>query len=124
MNIKLLTISLLLFTLCSNLRISHQLPSPNYLRALFIENASGESATAKAQFESGNSQNYNIPDASEVKVERDVDKGGWTAVDPITNFTVKAAGKEVGLEEPPKGVEIRKYRILPGGELQRAPRED
>jgi hypothetical protein len=50
-------------------------------------------------------------------MDRYIQKGEWTEIDPVISFTIKSAGKEISRNKFPIPVDVGKYRIMPGGEL-------
>ena len=65
----------------------------------------------KCKFQSGEEENYTINLNEEVKVEKSINKGTFSVVDPIESLTIASnnSTKEINFE--PKGVEIHSYDI-------------
>ena len=91
--------------------MSQQKP-PNYVKAATFHNKAGMKVELLARFDSGAKEEYKVANGSSVKVERTIDKGSWTAVDPIKRVELLGAdGQECAFDLVAQGVEIQTYVI-------------
>lgn len=90
--------------------------TPNYVRSATFKNTAEGEVTLKVSFQSGHSEDYTIAAGASRTVERDVENGSHTEVDPITGFTATEGGKTAnGDWAAANGVENRSYNIAAGG---------
>lgn len=66
------------------------LPSPQYVSAITFENQSGKDVNIEVHFKSGHSENYTSGNQP-LEVQRILDHGGYSSVDPIQSFNVHFA---------------------------------
>ena len=59
---------------------------PTYVRSVHISNNYGHPITLKVQFESSE-KSFTVEPNAIVQIEGSIDKGGWTAVDPVKSVT-------------------------------------
>ena len=94
--------------------------TPDYIRALNLHNKITNSFEAKCKFQSGEEEKYTINQNDEFKIEKTINKGSFSVVDPIENLTLTLISnennnnnnnsvKEIIFE--PKGVQILTYEI-------------
>ena len=85
---------------------------PNYVRAATFSNKAGMEVKLLARFDSGATEEYKVANESSVEVRRTIDKGTWTAVDPIKRVELTGAdGENCAFDLVAQGVEIRTYVI-------------
>ena len=91
--------------------MSQQMP-PNYVRAATFNNKAGMGVKLLAFFDSGAKEEYKVANESSVKVEKTIDKGSWTAADPIKRVELTGAdGQNCAFDLVAQGVEIQTYVI-------------
>ena len=95
------------------------LPTPQYIRSAEFDNQCGSLANIELTFESGESESNELLDGQQKLVEKMIDMGGWSAVDPITSMSVSIKGVATSITEPALGVEKRMYTINSNGTLTR-----
>lgn len=89
---------------------------PSYVRAVNFHNSTGKDANIIVTFESGAKETLVCKESSDLHVEREIDQGSFTTVDPVLEFTVDHPSKETNIaSENIKGVEIRNYDIGENG---------
>lgn len=89
--------------------------TPKYIRALNLNNKTSNTIQAKCKFQSGEEENYNINSNEQLKVEKNINKGSYTIVDPIVNLQISANNSAKELNFEPQGVEIHTYDISNNG---------
>ena len=90
---------------------------PNYIRAINLINKTPDIIEAIFKFKSNQEQKYLLNPNEEIKVEKSIDQGTFSSVDPITSLNIstksldndKIKSKEINFVA--KGVEISKYEI-------------
>lgn len=107
--------SIYLLTIYYLTMIGGQVLPPNYVKDITFKNTSAAEATVTVTFKSGATENYTIAPGASAKAEKDVQHDTWTAVDEVTGFTVKSAGKDSTINiNDASGVESRNYNIGEG----------
>jgi len=66
--------------------------SPTYVRSVIVRNTCTRPVNLTVQFESLTEQTHVVEVGSTVKLEHGLDKGGWTAVDPLKSITASLDG--------------------------------
>jgi len=66
---------------------------PKYIRAINFNNDGVNNVTVTATFQSGVIETFQIAQIGTTTIEKDIDQGGWTSVDPIVTFSVNVNGK-------------------------------
>ena len=85
---------------------------PKYVRAATFSNKAGMEVELLARFDSGATEEYKVANESSVYVARSIDKGSWTAVDPIKRVELLGAdGQNCEFDLVAQGVEIQTYVI-------------
>merc|ERR1719265_1020872 len=104
--------------------ISHLHPSmpsmlpPRYLRSAKLVNSTDKEVEVTSKFESGEEEKNQLAAGASKDVEKEIDKGGWTACDPIKQLLIKSGSDEHSVEVECGGVEIHQYTIsYEGGTL-------
>jgi len=93
---------------------------PSYVRAANFTNQSSKEVTIIAHFQSGETQNFQIPLLSNMNVEREINHGSYTTVDPISKIEANHVSTLFQtLEFQPEGIEIHEYVIKDEGESLR-----
>eukprot|EP00927_Polykrikos_kofoidii_P016480 TRINITY_DN1746_c0_g1_i1.p1 TRINITY_DN1746_c0_g1~~TRINITY_DN1746_c0_g1_i1.p1 ORF type:complete len:108 (+),score=22.24 TRINITY_DN1746_c0_g1_i1:70-393(+) len=84
---------------------------PQYLRKAKFVNGTGRTVVVKVSFGSNAEEDYVIEDGASAEVERSVDHGAWSAVDPIKTIVVDADGSAFPIDVSVGGVEIHEYTL-------------
>ena len=77
---------------------------PNYVRSVDVTNQTGNHVTLHATFQSKHQQSYGLAVGQKFHVERDINHGTWTAVDPIVLLTALGSNNSVLAEKAFTGV--------------------
>ena len=89
-----------------------ELPTPNYLKAATFHNKAGVEVKLLVYFDSGATDEHDMVNGSSVKVERTIDKGTWTAVDPIKRVELTGPeGKNCEFDVKVSGIAVLSYTI-------------
>ncbi len=88
---------------------------PKYVRAINFINASNDSVNLNIKFKSGVEVNIQLLQNENKKVEKDIDLGTFTNVDPIVSVRANHGNIHRELAFHPQGVEIHTYKILNEG---------
>ena len=91
--------------------VTSGLPSPSYCRSATFQNKAGTAVKLIIHFESGETEEHDLTNGSSVKVERSINKGTWTAVDPIKRVEVTGLGQNYAFDVITQGVEVLTYVI-------------
>jgi hypothetical protein len=85
---------------------------PQYVRAINFTNSSNGTIVVSCSHQSGEFTNIELSANATQTVEREIDHGSWTAVDPILSFS--ATGNNLAHQSvlAPQGVEIHNVNIL------------
>jgi len=87
--------------------------APNYVRAVKISNQTNSKVTVTSFFQSGEKINYEIPEQTTIDIEKGIDHGTYTTVDPIESIVAKnPSGMLQSIEFHPHGVEIHEYTLI------------
>ena len=82
---------------------------PRYVRSVNLNNNTANPIQVLANFQSGVQTTFDIAAGSSVVVERDVNQGSYTTVDPVQNISVVGRNNLLGFD--PDGVRIYTYNI-------------
>ncbi len=89
---------------------------PKYIRALHVTNSTNGPVTLNVKYQSGQEEIIELAPNKTQTVEKDINMGSWTAVDPITAVTANYGNLERALTLDAQGVEVRTYTIVEEGE--------
>merc|ERR1712183_1151766 len=85
---------------------------PSYLRSAVFINNSNEPVTVRATFESGASEEHVVQAGGSKNVERDINQGSYSIVDPITAAVVESANNGVShVDVSTVGIQQLKFSI-------------
>merc|ERR1712168_359220 len=85
---------------------------PSYLRSAVFINNSNEPVTVKVTFESGEGEEHVVQAGGTENVERDINQGSYSIVDPITAAVVKSASNGVShVDVSTVGIQQLKFNI-------------
>ena len=97
--------------------IGHCCHTPNYIRALELNNKTKVDITVIATFKSEKTESYQIPAEQNKHIEGTIDHGSWQAVDPLIKVEAKTDKNNGVMTFNPKGVEIPHYNVILEGEI-------
>jgi hypothetical protein len=89
---------------------------PKYVRAIHITNSTKGQVILHVKFQSEFQETVELNQNEKKTVEKEINMGSWTAVDPISDVTVTYGNLQKELTLDPQGVEIRTYNIVEEGE--------
>ncbi|MFM7857885.1 MAG: hypothetical protein ACKO96_39680, partial [Flammeovirgaceae bacterium] len=77
---------------------------PRYVRALNLNNVTGNTVKVAVHFQSGASETYEIAASGTVTAEKQINHGSWNAVDPVLRAQIEDVNALLAFD--PQGVEI------------------
>jgi hypothetical protein len=82
---------------------------PSYIRAINLNNTTGNTVKVLVHFQSGTSETYEIAANGSVKVEKEINHGSYSSVDPVLRAHIEEANALLAFD--PVGVQILTYNI-------------
>jgi hypothetical protein len=84
-----------------------------------FDNHSDDVANINITFDSGVTKTFRLQPNEHIEATNIINKGTWTAVDPIKSFSVSAKAVQTIMNKPAKTVEVRSYTIEADGSVAR-----